>query len=238
MLEIQHISKSYGNKKILTDIQFTIDKGEIVGLLGSNGAGKTTLMKCILGLCHPSKGYITEHGNRLYEKDNEDDRLLFAFSTCEGSCFTEWSAYDYISAYKSIYANFSEERFEQLMKFFDFTYSRHLFSYSLGERSQFETILALCQGTPYILLDEPFSTTDYFRRQEFYQMLLSILTEEETLILSTHLLEEIQYLVGRVLLLDQGKLIGDLDMCEFNEQERPTRLVDWISSKRGGIVKL
>lgn len=232
MLEVQHVSKSYGKRKVLTDIQFAINKGEIVGLLGSNGAGKTTLMKCILGLCHPSQGYILESGNMLYEKDCKEERQLFSFSTCECSCFTDWSAYDYITVFGNIYKNFSMERFDYLMKFFDFTYSRHLYSYSLGERSQFETILALCQGAPYILLDEPFSTTYYHRRQEFYQLLLSILTEEETLILSTHLLEEIQYLVSKVLLLDQGKLVGNLDMNEFNEQERPTRLVDWIASKR------
>lgn len=232
MLEVQHVSKSYGKKKVLTDIQLTIEKGEIVGLLGGNGAGKTTLVKCILGLCHPSQGYVLESGSRLYEKDSERERQLFSFSSCECSCFTDWSAYDYIASFKNIYKNFSEERFEYLMKFFDFTYSKKLYSYSLGERCQFETILALCQGATYILLDEPFSTTDYFRRQEFYQMLLSILTEEETLILSTHLLEEIQYLVSKVLLLDQGKLIGNLDMYEFNEQERPTRLVDWIACKR------
>lgn len=237
MLEIQHVYKSYGKKEVLSDIQFTVDEGEIVGLLGSNGAGKTTLMKCILGLSHPSQGYIVESGNRLYERDCIEERELFAFSTCESSCFTDWSAYTYVSAYRKIYKNFSQERFDELMKFFDFSYSKQLSSYSLGERCQFETILALCQGAPYILLDEPFSTTDYFRRQEFYQMLLSILTEKETLILSTHMLEEIQYLVSKVFLLNQGELIGNLDMNEFNEKERPTRLVDWISYKREEVIK-
>ena len=89
---------------------------------------------------------------------------------------------------------------------------------STGQKNQFEVILALSQGADYILMDEPFAGNDVFNREDFYKVLLGLLTERETVLLSTHLIEEVQDFVDRALLLHEGRLIGDVDLAEAAER--------------------
>ena len=90
--------------------------------------------------------------------------------------------------------------------------------FSTGQKNQFEVILALSQGADYILMDEPFAGNDVFNREDFYKVLLGILEPQETVILSTHLLEEVQNFIGRAVLIRQGKIVGDMSMEALEEQ--------------------
>lgn len=222
MLELKDVKKSYlKGSKALDGVDLSIGPGEIVGLFGENGAGKTTLMKCILGLLR-YQGEITLDGDPITPKNIA--RLSFA--TCEHSYFPALTAGAHRDFYQEHFPNFRTKRFSALMDFFQLPRNKAIRSFSTGQKNQFEVILALSQGADYILMDEPFAGNDIFNREDFYKVLLGILEPEETILLSTHLLEEVQHFIGRAVLIHQGKVAGDITTLELEEQGRG--LMDFV----------
>ncbi len=213
MLELKSISKKYGVTRALKDVSLTLPQGQIVGLFGENGAGKTTLMKCILGLLSHG-GTITLDGAPINEKNIE--RLSFA--TCEHSFFPALSPKGHRDFYQAHFPRFNEKRFHALMDFFELPMNKPLRAFSAGMKNQFEVVMALSQGADYILMDEPFAGNDVFNREDFYKVLLGILEEHETVLLSTHLLEEVQHFISRAVLIRKGELVGDCTIEELEEQ--------------------
>lgn len=217
MLELKQLKKRYygtsGTKEALRGIDLTIPRGEIVGLFGENGAGKTTLMKCILGLLR-YEGAVLLDGQPVSRANIEK----LSFATCEHSFFANLSAADHRVFYRGQFPGFREKRFRALLEFFELPEHKPIRSFSTGQKNQFEVILALCQGADYILMDEPFAGNDVFNREDFYKVLLGILEPHETVILSTHLLEEVEQFISRAVLLHRGSVAGDLSMLEIQEQ--------------------
>ena len=196
MLELKQLSKRYlSGTKALEDVSLTLPRGEIVGLFGENGAGKTTLMKCVLGFLKYS-GDITLDGEPVTRKNVGK----FSFATCEHSFFPALTPADHREFYREHFGAFREKRFQGLMDFFQLPMNRAVRGFSTGQKNQFEVILALSQGADYILMDEPFAGNDLFNREDFYKVLLGILEPEETILLSTHLIEEVQHFISRAVL--------------------------------------
>ena len=212
MLEIKNVSKSYGSQDALKEVNLTLPQGEIVGLFGENGAGKTTLMKSILGF-HSFKGQILLDGEPVTTKNIEK----ISFATSEHSFFPNLTPKLHREFYKEHFPNFSEKRFYGLMEFFELPMNKKLRSFSMGQKNQFEVIMALCQGAEYILMDEPFAGNDVFNREDFYKVLLGILEPYETVLLSTHLIEEVSDFIGRAVLIRKGEIVGDVSMLELEE---------------------
>lgn len=204
MLELKNITKTYGKKTALEDVSVAFGPGQIVGLFGENGAGKTTLMKCILGLTG-YKGEVTLDGERI----GCGNIARLSFATCEHSFFPRLPPQAHREFYREHFPEFNDKRFETLMDFFGLPGDKALKSFSVGMQNQFEVVLALSQGADYILMDEPFAGNDIFNREDFYKVLLGILTERETVILSTHLLEEVKDFISRAVLLREGRIVGD-----------------------------
>lgn len=222
MLELKDVKKTYpGGSKALDGVDLAMGPGEIVGLFGENGAGKTTLMKCVLGLLR-YQGAITLDGCPITHKNIA--RLSFA--TCEHSYFPALTARAHRAFYQEHFPTFRAKRFEALMDFFQLPMGKAIRGFSTGQKNQFEVILALSQGADYILMDEPFAGNDIFNREDFYKVLLGILEPTETILLSTHLLEEVQHFIGRAVLLHQGKVAGDVSTLELEEQGRG--LMDFV----------
>jgi ABC-2 type transport system ATP-binding protein len=214
MLTLTNITKSYpGKKNAVENVSLSIPRGEIVGLFGENGAGKTSLMKCILGL-HRYQGTITLDGQPLDRKNIEK----LSFATSEHTFFPALTARDHREFYADHFPAFRGKRFDALMEFFELPTNKKIGSFSTGQKNQFEVILALCQGADYILMDEPFAGNDVFNREDFYKVLLGILEPEETILLSTHLLEEVSAFIGRAILLHKGKVVADQSMLDLEEE--------------------
>ena len=112
------------------------------------------------------------------------------------------------------------------MDFFELPHNKALRQLSNGQKNQFEVILALSQGADYILMDEPFAGNDMFNREDFYKVLLGILEDHETVLLSTHLLEEVASFISRTVLLRQGSIIGD--MSTETMDEKGISLTDYV----------
>ena len=213
MIEIKNLSKSYGKKDALLDVNLTLSQGEIVGLFGENGAGKTTLLKCVLGYLR-HQGTVTLDGEPITRSNIQ--RLSFA--TCEHSFFPNLTAQGHGEFYREHFPKFREKRFGALLEFFELPPNKPIRSFSTGQKNQFEVILALSQGADYILMDEPFAGNDVFNREDFYKVLLGILEPTETVLLSTHLLEEVSGFISRAVLLRNGRVVADTTTLELDEQ--------------------
>ncbi len=226
MIEVKHVIKKYpvqpfGTKTAVDDACISFPRGQIVGLFGENGAGKTTLLKCILGLLR-YKGEITLDGAPI----SRENICKLSFATCEHSFFPALDAKGHKEFYEAHFPNFREKRFHGLMEFFDLPMHKPIRNFSTGQKNQFEVIMALCQGADYILMDEPFAGNDIFNREDFYKVLLGILEPEETVILSTHLIEEVSGFIGRAVLIREGKIVGDITTEELEDQS--LSLMDYI----------
>ena len=221
MIEIKGLGKSYGTKDALLGVDLTIPQGEILGLFGENGAGKTTFLKCVLGYLR-HRGTVTLDGEPITRQNIH--RLSFA--TCEHSFFPALSPRGHRDFYQMHFPCWREKRFQGLMDFFELPMDRPAGKLSTGQKNQLEVILALCQGADYILMDEPFAGNDIFNREDFYKVLLGILEPTETVILSTHLLEEVEHFIGRAVLLRQGCIVGDVTTGELEDSGRT--LMDYV----------
>lgn len=225
MLEVSHVSKKYrGCQQALEDVSLSVGPGEIVGIFGPNGAGKTTLLKCILGLLRYGFGSVTLDGQPITPKNIA--RLSFA--TCEHSFFPGLTAAGHRDFCAEHFPAFRAGRFQMLMDFFRLPEKRALRGFSTGQKNQFEVILACAQGADYILMDEPFAGNDVFNREDFYKVLLGILEPTEAILLSTHLLEEVQHFISRAVLLRSGRIAGDVTTAAL--EERSQSLMDYVRS--------
>ena len=214
MLELSNIKKVYqGGKVALDRVSLTLEPGQIVGLFGENGAGKTTLMKCILNLLR-YEGEIKLDGEPIGPKNI----TRISFATNEHSFFPTLTAWSHREFYLEHFPKFNPRRFDALMDFFELPKSRPVGKFSTGQKNQFEVILAVSQGADYILMDEPFAGNDVFNREDFYKVLLGILEPHETILLSTHLLEEVEPIISRAVLMHRGQIIGDTTTEELEEQ--------------------
>lgn len=226
MLEISHITKKYGYKTALDDVSLTLPRGQIVGLFGENGAGKTTLMKCVLGLLR-HEGAVTLDGAPI----DKSNIARLSFATSEHSFFPALTPRAHRDFYAAHFPRFNDRRYAALMDFFRLPEGKPLRSFSTGMKNQFEVILALSQGADYILMDEPFAGNDVFNREDFYKVLLGILNDNETVLLSTHLLEEVKDFVSRAVLLRRGRLVGDCLAEDLEEQGMD--LMDYVKKSYG-----
>ncbi len=223
MLELRNVTKYYGSKCAVSDVSVSFPRGEIVGLFGENGAGKTTLMKCVFDF-HRYSGEITLDGRPI----TRENISSLSFATSEHSFFPDIDAASHRTFYKEHFPKFNETRFKGLMEFFSLPLHRPIRSFSTGQKNQFEVILSLSQGADYIFMDEPFAGNDLFNREDFYKLLAGILEPNETIILSTHLIEEVSGFIGRAVLLRRGKIVGDKSIIEL--EESGSGLIDYIKT--------
>ena len=224
MLSWNNVYKSYwGANRALDSVSLSVGPGEIVGLFGANGAGKTTLLKCLLGLLR-FRGEVTLDGHPLAR----EDLAKLSFASCEHTFFPSLTPQAHRDFYAAHFPAFRHNRYAALMDFFALPLHRRARGFSTGQKNQLEVTLALSQGADYILMDEPFAGNDVFNREDFYRLLLGLLEPQETIILSTHLLEEVQHFISRAVLLDRGTIAGDVTTGEL--EERGESLMDFVKS--------
>ena len=195
----------------LRGVSFCVSPGEIVGLIGENGAGKTTLIKCLLGLYQPEGGTVRVDGDC-----GERTRERLAYVSGEGASFALYTPLEAGEFLAEFYPRFELEKYRRLLRFFDLP-DRPVRQMSTGQRAQAELAAGFCRGTGYILMDEPFANKDAFTRQDFLKLMAGGLSDEQAILLSTHLIQEAEPVISRALILHEGSIARDIDMEELRE---------------------
>lgn len=215
MLTINQLYKPFGKGTFsaLSIGKLSINAGEIVGVLGLNGAGKTTLLKAIAGLGEFQEGEILWRGRRIPEQYGE-----IAFISEEGSCPSRMNAAEYGGFLAAFYDRFDRERYERLLAFFELDDTVKFGKLSRGQRSRLEICAGFSKGAKLILMDEPFLGKDVFARRDFLKLMVTSLREDETFLITTHLVDEIEHVIDRAILIHEGSIKADVYMEDLQDE--------------------
>lgn len=215
MLEVKNVTKRYGKRVVLDDVSMAFKKGEITCLLGLNGVGKSTTMKAIMRMIPINKGVITIDG----EKISSNNMNKIAYVPDIPIHDLSWTALENLEFAKVFYPLFDMQKAKRLIEFLKLPTDKKLKELSKGNLARFNVIVGLCQYADYLLLDEPFSGIDVFTREEFIKALKSdFLNEGQTVIITTHEIDEIQNVADTIILLEEGKVFGTFTKSEAEAQ--------------------
>ncbi|MCC0667110.1 ABC transporter ATP-binding protein [Clostridioides sp. ZZV14-6153] len=223
MIEIKNVSKTYKRmqglkvKKIeaLKNVSFNIEKGKITALLGINGVGKSTVLKAIAGLIKIDSGEILMDG----EKMNKNIYNKLAFVPDVESHFSNTTIKESFEFMEIFYPRWNKEKSKEMMDIFKLNENEVIDNLSKGNIARVKLILGFCQDPDYILLDEPFTGIDLFKREEFIGVIAQYMKENQAIIITTHEIVEIESLVDEVIILDEGKIITSFNAEDLRERE-------------------
>lgn len=215
MIEIKNVSKRYKKVQALDDISFEIHEGKITCVLGINGVGKSTTLKTIAGLVKPDKGEVLIDGEKIsYKTYNK-----IAFVPDIDNHFEQFTIKESFEFMKQFYRNWDDEKAYEMLELFDLTDDRKISKLSKGNIARVKIILGFAQNAKYTLLDEPFSGIDIFKREEFLGVMTKYINDEQSIILTTHEISEIEMLADEVVLIDNGKVSLIFNAEEVREIE-------------------
>lgn len=211
-IEIQQISKSFGNVVALDKINLKLETGKIYGLLGRNGAGKSTLLNIISNRMFAEEGEVFVDGEPTMENDKALTKIYYM---SEGNCYPEnYTVQDVFNAANLLYGEFDFDYAKILCKRFDLNPKKKIKGLSTGYCSIYKIITGLCLPVAYLFLDEPVLGLDANHRELFYQLVIEDFSRyERTIVISTHLIEEVSGLIEEVIIINKGKVIRQ-ETCE------------------------
>lgn len=227
MIQLENVSKRYLTAKALTDANLTIEPGQIVGLIGSNGSGKSTTLKLIAGLIRPTKGTVLVDG---VIADRKICTKLSYLSELDAyySFFTVKQTVDF---YNDTFKDFNREKAEEILDFMKLDRNRKVKHLSKGNRGRLKIVLTLSRDVPYILMDEPLSGLDPIVRQSIVKGLISFIDlEKQTVVITTHELQEIEPLLDTVVLIKDGTILDKQNVDDIRDKEHLS-LVEWMVKK-------
>ena len=207
-IELNNIQKSYGSQKVLDKVSFHIGKGEIVGLLGPNGAGKSTLMKIITGYIKPDSGEVKVMGVDVSAEPLQIKKHI-GYLPEHNPLYLDMYVREYLAFVASVYQA-RKSRVEQVISDTGITSEAHkkIGQLSKGYRQRVGLAAALIHDPDILILDEPTTGLDPNQLVEIRQ-LIKDLGRDKTLILSSHIMQEVEHLADRVLIINKGKIMAD-----------------------------
>lgn len=212
MIHVLNLSRSYGAFKAVDDVSFEVGKGQIVGLLGPNGAGKTTLMKMLTGYHFPATGSIQIAGLDLLEQTQQAQALI-GYLPESSPVYPDLTVREYLEFMAGVRGIAPEKRAEAIERALDRTdasafLNRVASHLSKGQKQRVGLAQAILADPAILILDEPTSGLDPHQILEFRQLIQSI-GREKTVILSTHIMQEVEALCERVLIMNRGKIVAE-----------------------------
>ena len=207
-VEVRQLTKSYRNVTAVNQVSFSIEANKIYGLLGRNGAGKTTIMQIITAQLFPTSGEVEVFGERPYENSRVLSQICFVKESQKYP--KNFRVIDMLHQAAFFFPHWDREYAFALIEEFRLPLSRRMKTLSRGMLSTVGIIVGLASRTPLTIFDEPYLGLDAVARGIFYDQLLEDYAEHpRTVILSTHLIDEISHLLEHILIIDQGRLVLD-----------------------------
>ena len=215
LLECRNLTKSYGRKPALSNVDLTISPGRIVGLLGPNGSGKSTLIKLANGLLTPTAGEILVCGKR----PGVESHLAVSYLP-DKNYLNDWMRVsDIISYFSDFYQNFDASRARDMLRRLDIDERQRLKALSKGTKEKVQLILVMSRKAQLYLLDEPIGGVDPAARDYILHTILSNYSKDATVLISTHLIEDIEPVLDEAIFLKEGTVFAHRSVDEIRENE-------------------
>lgn len=216
LLECKNLSKSFDNKKILKDINLIIPRDKIVGLLGKNGQGKTTLIKLINDLLTPTSGEILIEGKH----PGVESKRIISYLPERTYLDKEMKVIDTLNYFNEFYDNFDIKKAKKLLKDLDLDINSKISKMSKGMQEKLQLILVMSRDADLYILDEPLGGVDPATRDYILDTILSNFKEGSSVIISTHLISDIERILDEVIFIDKGKIILTAPADELRKKEK------------------
>ena len=216
LLEIKKLNKSFDNKKILKDINLSISGGKIVGLLGKNGAGKSTLIKLINDLLTPTSGEILVNRKEI----GVESKKVISYLPERTYLNKQMKVSEVIELFKDFYQDFDEEKATRLLKDLDLDINQSLTKMSKGMQEKVQLVLVMSRKADLYILDEPLGGVGPATRDYILDTILSNFNENASVIISTHLISDIERILDEVIFIDKGKIVLQSDADKLRNKEK------------------
>ncbi len=215
LLRIENLSKNYGTGKALDGIDLTAERGHIIGLLGPNGSGKTTLIKLIAGLLTPTEGKILVEGNSI----GIESKKVISYLPDTTYLNMNQRVDEVIKLFKTFYSDFDEKRAKDMLKAIGIDTKTRLKTMSKGTKEKVQLILVMSRRADLYILDEPIAGVDPATRDYVLNIILSNYDPNASIIISTHLISDIEKILDQVIFIKNGKIerFGNVD--DIREKE-------------------
>jgi len=215
LLECKNLCKEFDKKPILQDINLKIPRGKIIGLLGKNGAGKSTLIKLVNDLLTPTSGEILING----EKPGVHSKEIIAYLPERTYLDKEMTIKQVIKYFEEFYKNFDSDKACKLLKDLSLDINTRISKMSKGMQEKLQLILVMSREAELYVLDEPLGGVDPATRDYILDTILSNFKEGASVIISTHLISDIERILDEVIFVNQGKIILTSPADELRNKE-------------------
>lgn len=217
MIQLNNLSFGYNKKKLLyKNLSINLSAGSIYGLLGKNGAGKSTFFKNLIGLLFPINGSITVNG--FIPKERLPSFLETIYLIPEEVHVPSLTIRQYKELFSPFYPNFDESNFFNYLEQLDVKEQGKLSTLSFGQQKKFVIAFALACNTKVLLLDEPTNGLDIPSKIRFRKLISSVFTEDRLIFISTHQIRDLDNLIDRVVIVDNGDLLLNASISEVSEK--------------------
>ena len=216
LLECKHLYKEFDNKPILKDINLKIPRGKIIGLLGKNGMGKTTLIKLINDLLVPTSGEILING----EKPGVKSKEIISYLPERTYLDKDMTIKQVLQYFEEFYKNFDKEKAIRLLNDLNLDIDKKISKMSKGMQEKLQLILVMSREAQIYILDEPLGGVDPATRDYILDTILSNFSEGASVIISTHLISDIERILDEVIFIDKGEIILTSSADELRNKEK------------------
>ena len=217
MIQVNNISFKYAGGKdlVFDDFSLRLEENRIYGLLGKNGTGKSTLLYLLSGLLRPAKGSVCCDGIATCKRAPETLRDIF-FVTEEFE-MPAIRLSEYVKLYKPFYPNFSDEVLQECLADFELPKDVRLGELSMGQRKKAYIAFAMATNTKYLFMDEPTNGLDIPSKSQFRKVIARHMTEERTVVISTHQVHDVEQMLDHILMLDKHSVLLNASMQEIQD---------------------
>ncbi len=215
LLECIHLYKNFGDRQILTDINLTIPQGKIIGLLGKNGTGKSTLIKLMNDLLTPSEGEVRVQGLPV----GVESKKIIAYLPERTYLDKNMTVNQVLAYFEDFYENFDSEKARKLLADLDLDATQKLTKMSKGMQEKVQLVLVMSRKADLYILDEPLGGVDPATRDYILDTILTNFNEGASVLISTHLIQDIERILDEVIFIDKGKIICHEECDVLRERE-------------------